>query len=130
MTRSDQIGLRGSSLFGNIIHSGVALDSTSGQLLAIGEHDLSDAPERLAILGWYHSDRNLITRLHGLLGVAIVNHGGRIFSLRTPLHHLAVVICYVELKYDMGIGPKPFCNGPLESNALLHVICRSAMVCE
>ena len=51
MTQSDEIGLSESSLFGIIVRFGGALDSTSGQLLAIGEHDFYDAPEGLAILG-------------------------------------------------------------------------------
>src|SRR6266566_391615 len=62
--------LRGSSLFGIILRFGgfEEWEYTSGQPLAVGEHDFYDSPDRIAILDRYHSDRNLIPRLQGLVG--------------------------------------------------------------
>src|SRR5713101_4374768 len=132
LTSSDDLacatphGLGASSRFGGVED----WEYTPSQLFAIGEHDFNDAPDSPAVLDRYHSDRNLIPNLHGLLAPAVVNHGGRIFSLRSPLRHLAVVIWYVELKDAMGIGPNPLCNGPLDRNVFPRVISCVAVVCE
>ena len=44
------------------------------------------------------------------------------------MHHLAMIICHVKLKYAMRIGPKPLCDRPFERNFVLRVIRRVAVV--
>ena len=83
----------------------------------------------MAILDGDHGHRNFIPGLEGRLAQAQVSNRGRIFSLCIPMHNLIASVCYVQLKYAMGIGPKPSCNRPLDSDSLVRVICRIAVVC-
>src|ERR1700680_677716 len=101
-----------------------------GQLLAAGQQGVYDAPDRLAILDLQGGDGHLIARLEGRFAPADVEHRRRILRLHNPRHHLPAVICNVEVKDAMGIGPRPLRDGPLENNGLRIVVHRVAVVRE
>src|SRR6516164_1317254 len=54
---------------------------TRDQLLPIGEHDLQDTPESLAVLDWLQSDGNFVSRLEGPLAKACGGYASRGLSL-------------------------------------------------
>src|SRR5207245_4182850 len=96
-------------------------DYTTRELLPIGQQDLYDAANRLAILDGDHGHGDFVAGLEGLLGPAAVAHGGRIFSFRAPMHYLAAVIGCVELQHAMGIGPQPLHHGSLHGHCVVGV---------
>ena len=99
------------------------------QGLAVGEYDLEDAPDRLAILHWFYRDGDFISRLKGLFSPATLHHIRRVIRLRCPMCDVAAIILHIEFQEAMGIGPKPFRDRPLHGNFFPSVKRRIAMVC-
>jgi len=101
---------------------------TAGQLLAVGQLDVNDASNGLAILDRDHPDGDRIAGLEGTLEPAHVGHGGGIFGLRHPMRHLAALIGGVEKNHTMRIGPYELRDGSLEVNLLGRIVSRIAVV--
>jgi hypothetical protein len=109
----------------------LVLEHDSGaESLAIGEHDLLNAADRLAVLDRHESDSDFVTRLECLLAPAEVDHVRRIASLGRPVYDVALVILGIKLQKAMRIGPKPFRYRCFHGGPFRRVVCGRAVVRE
>jgi len=105
-------------------------DDSGAESLAIGEHNLLYAADRLAVLDRHECDSDFIARFERLLAPAKVDHVRRIASLGCPMHDVALFILRIKFQKAMGIGPNPFRDGPFQCDLFRRVIGSSAVVRE
>src|ERR1700730_18165888 len=83
------------------------------ECLTVGQHDLLEASDRVAVLGAQDRNGDLVTWLEGVVGPSALDHVGWIANFNGPMCDGSGFILGVELQETMGIRPGPRGYGTL-----------------
>src|ERR1700682_4342404 len=82
-----------------------------------------------AILGGVSLGDNVVPRLEGIFGPAVTRHESRSGKFNNPIFDVAFIVLYVDMNEAVRIAPVETRYGSMQSDHLLHVVARGAMVC-